>query len=315
MIRMIAALIALVALTAPCGTFAQAVVQESSVPAHSASVRAVATPGNKLRWMFIDQSSSRYAYVVSCRSSASTSPFQDDAVYHATITPSTSGVRFAMPGLTLNDCGVKVFTCKGSWTVNRATALGSAVECKATVALAPSAMPLPAATPLPPPPTLPPLPTPPPTSPPVYHPPPPPDTCTQYSHPTGGCDVIAFYNVGYCGSGDCSLHAYVGVPFDAPLTGTCWHGTQWFTPKPTNLRCGTWSAQSVDIATGTLPPGLRIDRSTWRLTGVPTRAGQWNLTILVYGLAGDGLRARASDYQETEILHFTTEGSAVPRSL
>jgi hypothetical protein len=88
------------------------------------------------------------------------------------------------------------------------------------------------------------------------------------------------------------MHGKVGLPFSQRPTAPC--------------RGGSWSA-SVSIATGALPPGLRLSGTT--IEGVPERAGTWHFSVRFARLTCAG-RSYADVSQNVTIV---TEGSAAPR--
>src|SRR5262249_17841062 len=89
------------------------------------------------------------------------------------------------------------------------------------------------------------------------------------------------------------LEGKVGLPFEAVVTGRC---------------RGSWTTQ-VAIASGALPPGLRLEG--FAIRGVPERAGTWYLQIRFFDT--NCLGRPVPDVIQT--LKITTEGSSAPRGL
>lgn len=106
------------------------------------------------------------------------------------------------------------------------------------------------------------------------------------------------YGSPYFGSSDGNLFANVGLPVEWTARAPC--------------RGGDWNMSRVEIATGALPPGLRIgstSQGSTAIIGVPERAGTWHLRIRFVGITCAG--NSYNDY--TQDLHIKTEGSSVPR--
>jgi hypothetical protein len=103
------------------------------------------------------------------------------------------------------------------------------------------------------------------------------------------------YNSQDCG-GIKKLKAFVGLPV---------------TWKP-KARCvgGKWNFKRVQVATGALPPGLRLDNKD-HIVGVAQRAGTWYLRIKFTGVTCAGKFYG----DKTQDLAITTEGSSAPRSV
>jgi hypothetical protein len=92
--------------------------------------------------------------------------------------------------------------------------------------------------------------------------------------------------------------AYVGLPFESAPLADC--------------RPGDWSMDRARIVTGALPPGLAFGGANGnRIVGIPTRAGDWYLTVEFSNVQCEG-----STYGPyTQTLNIKTEGSSVPQSV
>jgi hypothetical protein len=82
----------------------------------------------------------------------------------------------------------------------------------------------------------------------------------------GGCDEY--------GTPASTAYATVGLPFEWRLVAHC--------------NTGQWNLQSAELSTGRLPPGLDFEYYTYRITGVPTRAGSFSFQMLFRGVECPG---------------------------
>ncbi len=95
-----------------------------------------------------------------------------------------------------------------------------------------------------------------------------------------------------------NLQANVGLPVDWSTKADCVGGP--------------WYRDRVEIVSGALPPGLRIDPANYHIVGVPTRAGTWHLRVRFINVKCAGKIWRNSLTQD---LHITTKGSSAPRRI
>jgi hypothetical protein len=91
---------------------------------------------------------------------------------------------------------------------------------------------------------------------------------------------------------DSPMQGKVGLPFSKRPTAPC--------------RGGHWNTH-VNVATGALPPGLRLSGTT--IEGVPSRPGTWHFSVRFSSLTCAG-KSYADVTQDVTIV---TEGSAAPR--
>ena len=104
------------------------------------------------------------------------------------------------------------------------------------------------------------------------------------------------YNSRDCG-GMKKLKAYVGLPVDWGAKARCVGGE--------------WDFDWIEIVTGALPPGLRIEPTSYDIVGVAERAGTWYLRVRFVGVTCAGLHYG----DRTQTLAITTEGSSAPQSV
>ena len=82
----------------------------------------------------------------------------------------------------------------------------------------------------------------------------------------GGCDEY--------GTPASTLNVTVGLPVEWRLVAGC--------------NTGHWNLQSAEVQTGRLPPGLDFEYYTYKIVGVPTRAGSFSFQVLFRGIECPG---------------------------
>lgn len=101
--------------------------------------------------------------------------------------------------------------------------------------------------------------------------------CAQYEEPAplvgwtcmptfGGCDMY--------GTPASTLNVVVGLPVEWLVVANC--------------NTGHWRLQSAEVQTGRLPPGLELDTYSYKIVGVPTRAGSFSFQVLFRGIECPG---------------------------
>lgn len=132
----------------------------------------------------------------------------------------------------------------------------------------------------------------------------------SFQIPGGQVEVeIGFGSRGERNLNDTSLQAHVGLPVNWKVWGKC---TYYITGRRVEWT-GFSSSGYAEVASGALPPGLRIgqdDQGAYAIVGVPERAGTWHLQIRFVGATCRDGRWSGDNIQT---LHITTEGSSSPR--
>jgi hypothetical protein len=101
-------------------------------------------------------------------------------------------------------------------------------------------------------------------------------------------------------------HAYNNQADDADIDGKVGYPLTVSYPTARAVPGGNWTS-NVQTVSGTLPPGLSIDNSSYhQITGIPTERGHWIVNMKVYNLkVGD---TSYGDFQQTLRFHITGSG-------